>query len=131
MRQIARRYPFSTAFTALIWLICLVPIGQTPLGDVYLGDKWAHMIMYLLLSVVIAVEYTKRNKCFSLSHFLFAILAFPIITGGLIELAQAYLTFGNRSGEWLDWFSDCLGSLAASIICTPLAKCHAREKKDA
>lgn len=130
MYQIARKYPFSTATTLLIWIVCLIPISETPLTDISFGDKWAHVLMYLLLSVVIAFEFSYRNKKLRLGRFLIATLAFPILTGGLIELAQAYLTFGMRSGEWLDWVADCLGATVSSLICTPLAMYRAKARKD-
>ena len=46
--------------------------------------------------------------------------------GGLIELAQAYLTFGHRSGEWLDFAADGVGVLVGAAIGMLLARCRAK-----
>ena len=36
--------------------------------------------------------------------------------GGLIEILQSQCTNGNRSGEWLDFFADAMGSTIALLI---------------
>ena len=38
----------------------------------------------------------------------------PIALGGLIELAQMYLTT-NRSGEWADFAADSIGVLLGAV----------------
>ncbi len=46
--------------------------------------------------------------------------------GGLIELAQAYLTAGIRSGDWLDFAANSVGALLGAIIALPIARVIAR-----
>lgn len=41
---------------------------------------------------------------------------FPLLMGGLIEIAQATCTGGNRSGDWLDFLADGIGAVAATAI---------------
>ena len=114
-----------------IWVVCLIPIGEIPVTNLNLGDKWAHILMYLILSAVIIAEYAYRHRTIGWRQITIAALILPIIMGGLIELAQAYLTFGNRSGEMLDWIADSIGSAAASLIGIPLANCLSKARKAA
>ena len=39
----------------------------------------------------------------------------PILMSGIIELLQAYCTT-NRSGDWIDFFANILGIIAAAFI---------------
>ena len=50
----------------------------------------------------------------------------PSLMGGLIEILQAYCTGGNRSGEWLDFLADTIGSAIAFVIGILVAKYRAR-----
>ena len=128
--QIAKSYPFSTFLIIAIWVICLVPIGETPISHVELGDKWAHALMYMILSAVIIAEYAHRHRRVGWQRITLAALVMPIAMGAMIELAQAYLTFGHRSGEMLDWIADSIGSAISSFIGIPLASCLARWRRD-
>ncbi|MCD8306287.1 MAG: hypothetical protein LUC49_06490 [Prevotella sp.] len=49
-------------------------------------------------------------------------LATACAMGGLIELAQAYLTAGIRSGDWLDFAANAAGAALGAIIAFPLAR---------
>ena len=128
-----RRYPWSTALIVLIWVLCLVPaFPETPLNNVKLIDKWTHIVMYIGLCVVIWGEYFWRKgkeKPNWKRLFLFGFVA-PALMGGLIELAQAYCTFGRRSGEWMDWAADVVGVVVGCAIGILLAACRAKARKD-
>ena len=50
----------------------------------------------------------------------------PIIMGGLIEILQSYCTNGNRSGEWLDFLADAIGSTIAVLIGILLVRYRAK-----
>ena len=49
--------------------------------------------------------------------------------GGLVELAQAYLTT-YRSGDWFDALCNCLGVLLGCLIGILLERFRATEDKD-
>ena len=53
----------------------------------------------------------------------------PLLMGGLIELAQANCTGGNRSGDWLDFAANSIGVVAGNLIGMLLAKCFAKGRK--
>ncbi|MBQ8452963.1 MAG: hypothetical protein IJ539_04190 [Prevotella sp.] len=135
-----RRYPLTAALSVLIWIACMIPVPETPLSDVNMIDKWTHLVMFGTLSAVVLAERIKNEKkkasnhgqevaSFSWLHALLCSFLFAWCTGGLIELAQAHLTCGIRSGEWLDFFADGIGALLGLPIGILLAKCVARWKK--
>ena len=129
--RLAKLYPLSTLIIIAIWVVCLIPIGEMPIRTINIGDKWEHALMYLILSAVIIYEYAKRHKRMDWRKLIIASLVLPVVMGALVELAQAYLTFGHRSGEMLDWIADSIGSAIASIIGIPLASYLSKRSKDA
>ena len=159
-----KNYPLSSLLIVAIWVVCLIPIPETPLSDVNLIDKWTHFVMYGSLTSVIWFEYIRRHKQPLTRHYvtpspqgargevsnetskegyaqeivtsssplgermpagqmrgrmghalLIGGMLCPIIMGGLIELAQAYLTT-CRSGDVYDFFCNSLGVLLGCCI---------------
>ena len=113
-----RNYPLSSLLIVAIWVVCLIPVPETPLNDVNLIDKWTHFVMYGALTSVIWLEYIrkkKKEKTFHWKALLIGGMLCPIIMGGLIELAQAYLTT-CRSGDIYDFFCNSLGVVLGCLI---------------
>ena len=154
-----KNYPLSSLLVVAIWVVCLIPIPETPLSDVNLIDKWTHFVMYGSLTSVIWLEYIRRHKPLTRHYvtpspqrargevsnetskdgyaqeivtpssprgermpagqvrgrLLIGGVLYPIIMGGLIELAQAYLTT-CRSGDVYDFFCNSLGVLLGCCI---------------
>ena len=46
MKEYIKKYPISLFLVVAIWIICLIPIPETPLDDVPMIDKWTHFVMY-------------------------------------------------------------------------------------
>ncbi len=111
-----RRYPFSILIATAITVLSLIPVPEIRLAeDVPLMDKWAHMVMYGTLTMVIWVEYLRRHQTIKPWRlFLLGFLA-PIIMGGLLELMQAYLTT-CRSGDWIDFVANSIGVAIGSLL---------------
>ena len=125
-----RKYPVSLFLIAAIWTVCLIPIPETPLNDVPMMDKWTHFVMFGVLSLCIISEYVYRHrKPKGLSVALVGMLL-PFAMGGMIELAQAYCTGGNRSGDVMDWLADGIGVLIGAAIGSLLVYYRARARKD-
>ena len=127
-----RNYPFSCLVSAIIWIICLIPIPETLLDEVSFIDKWTHFVMYAFLTMTIWGEYAWKNKksrSFQWKNLLVGGVVCPIIMGGLVELAQAYLTT-CRSGDWMDAVCNALGVVIGVVICIPLANCRAIKDRD-
>ena len=117
MRKFILTYPFSILFAVFIWVICLIPIPETPLSDVRMIDKWTHIALYFIFSSVIGHEYFRANKKATPAQ----------LVGGLVEIVQATCTNGVRSGEWLDFFADAIGSTLALVMGFVFVKIRGRK----
>ena len=131
LKNIVKKYPATSFLIVVIWVICLLPIPENvPLGDVPMMDKWTHFVMYGTLCTVMWWEYLRRHERKNAGKlFLLAFLA-PIAMSGLIELAQAYLTNGNRSGDWLDFVANSIGVVLGNVIGILLAAYRAKVRRD-
>ena len=107
MTQFLKRYPFSCALLVAIWVVCLIPIPDIePLHGFNLLDKWTHFVMYGVFSFVVCYEHKRIS---------WHTIVLPILMGGMIELAQAYLTT-CRSGEWLDLLANSIGVVIGNTL---------------
>lgn len=109
-----RRYPITFLLAFAIVLLSLLPIPDVRMPvKVPLVDKWTHMVMYGVLTLVIWLEYIRAHRQMrGLRLLLLAFLA-PIAMGGALELMQAYLTT-CRSGEWLDFVANSIGAVVGA-----------------
>lgn len=130
MKEYIKKYPTSLFLVVAIWIICLIPIPETPLDDVPMIDKWTHFVMYGSLCSVIFAEYAKRHIQPNIKRLAIGGVLLPIIMGGLIELAQAYCTGGNRSGDWIDWIADSIGVMIGTAIGSLVVYLRAKARKD-
>lgn len=141
MQQIIEKiknYPISCTVIVAIWVVCMIPVPETPLDKVALIDKWTHFVMYGILTLCIWWEYTgkhkrqywdilkryRKSRNFHWKDLLIGGMLCPMIMGCLVELAQAYLTT-CRSGDWFDALCNALGVLLGSLIGTLLVKYRA------
>ena len=125
-----RKYPVSLFLIAAIWTVCLIPIPETPLNDVPMIDKWTHFVMFGVLSLCIISEYVYRHRKPKGWDVALVGMLLPFAMGGMIELAQAYCTGGNRSGDVMDWLADGIGVLIGAAIGSLLVYYRARARKD-
>lgn len=135
MKTILRQYPLTILLALVIWVVCLIPVPETPLNEISFIDKWTHFVMYAVLTLVLLYEHRRalrsnvnaatatdrsdvnaatagHKKSNSGSAWL---LLLPISQGCLVELAQAYLTT-CRSGDWFDALCNTLGVLIGAGI---------------
>lgn len=117
-----KKQPLSVILITVIWVLCMIPVPETPLNDVALIDKWTHFAMYGTLVTTIMAEYGRRTKNIHWQRLLTGGVLMPVVMGGLVELAQAYLTNGVRSGDWLDFVANSCGCLLGCLIGIPLAR---------
>ncbi len=120
------RYPLSSLLVAVIWIICLIPVPETPLSDVALIDKWTHIAMYFVLGMVLWAEYLFRHKRVCRQRVILMAWLAPVVMGGLIEFVQGTCTGGTRSGDWLDFLANAMGCTLVLPIGILLAKCFAK-----
>lgn len=111
-----KAYPLSLLCITAILLLSMLPFPHIKLAEnVPLADKWTHMVMYGGLSLCIWGEYLHSHKFLDGRRLLLFGILSPILLGGILELAQAYLTT-TRSGEWLDLAADAIGTVIGAVI---------------
>lgn len=125
-QHILTKYSFSCIIVIGTWILCFMTIPETPLSSVRFIDKWTHSLIYLVLGLSISLEYLRNTKQPSPKFIVVWVWLIPIIMGGLIEILQSYCTNGNRSGEWLDFFADAIGSTIAMLIGILLVRYRAK-----
>lgn len=128
MFQYVKKQPLSCLLVLAIWVLCLIPVPETPLDDVSFIDKWVHLVMYGALVFVIILEYARAHTSWSWPRLIVGGLFLPVVMGGLVELAQAYLTMGVRSGDWLDFAANSCGALLGFAMAVPAAKLFSRRR---
>lgn len=131
-----KHQPLSVLLIVVIWVVCMIPVPETPLDNVAFMDKWTHFVMYGTLTTCIWVEYTLRhrrnlhkrvrpscvNSLFNCRLFVGGFVL-PVLMGGAIELAQAYLTT-CRSGDWLDFLCNSIGVVLGCAVGTMYKKIY-------
>lgn len=127
---IIRSYPLSCLCILLIWILCLIPIPETPLSGVSMIDKWTHIVMFGGLSVLLWVEYGLHHHRIDRLRTLAGAVLMPLLLGGLVEMAQATCTGGNRNGDWLDFWADTIGVAMGTFIGILLARWLSRRNTD-
>ncbi|MBM6992147.1 MAG: VanZ family protein [Prevotella sp.] len=124
-----KTYPFSCLCVVCIWILCLIPIPDTPLNNITMVDKWTHFVMYGGLCTLLWAEYGFRHRRIDKGKTFFYAFVMPLVLGGLIEIVQATCTGGNRSGDIMDFWADAIGVVLGMIIGIPLALILSRRNK--
>lgn len=127
--HLAKNYPVSCFYIAIIWVLCFADIPQTPLDNVTLIDKWVHIAMYAGTCATIWYEYERRHKALQWQRLVLLAWMAPIMMSGLIEVLQEYCTGGRRSGDWLDFAANAIGATLGAAIGILLARCRARRNR--
>lgn len=130
LRHLFAAYPVSWCCIIVIWVLCLIPLPETPLSEVRFFDKWTHLVFYGGLCTVIWTEYGRCHAAIGWRRALCGAIVAPLIMGALIEVAQAYCTFGIRNGDFIDWIADAVGVALGQATGIPLAHWLARRNKD-
>lgn len=105
-----RTYPLTALEVPVIWVLCLMPVPETPLQDVPFVDKWTHVVMYAGLCGTFWTEHLLRGSALLSGRILLLAMLLPAGMSGALELLQAYATT-CRSGEWLDFLANTAGVL--------------------
>ncbi|MGM9675352.1 MAG: VanZ family protein [Bacteroidaceae bacterium] len=118
-----KEHPLSITIVCLITILSLMKVPEIEMAeDMPLFDKWAHMVMYGTLSITVWAEHVRRHRRQASHAFLFVwSLIVPILIGGAMELAQAYLTT-VRSGDWMDFLANSIGAGIAYLLGAILLK---------
>ena len=116
IHYLVRTYPLSCCLAAGIWVLCLMPVPETPLSHVTLADKWAHMSMYAVMCLLAWTEYLRGHTVLRKKRLFIGAWLAPVLMSGLIEIAQATCTGGRRSGDWLDFAANAAGATLGLLI---------------
>ena len=108
MSRLILRYTVSWLLIVAILLACFLPVPETEMDDVHFIDKWVLILMYLVLSSRLWIEYLSSHAHFDSLKLCVGAIVLPIVLSGLIELGQAYCTT-TRSGDWLDFLANVTG----------------------
>lgn len=114
MISILKTYPLTLLTVAAICYLSFFTPPQTELDNISNIDKLVHTCMYGGLSIIIWLEYLRKQDTICWKRFIPISVVFPIMMSGIIELLQAYFTT-NRSGEWLDFAANSFGVVLAFI----------------
>ena len=115
MIQFIKKYPLSLLVIAAILFLSLFNPPKTKLDTVTNFDKIAHLCMYGGLELIIWIEYLRHHDNLNWLKILLLGIIFPIVLGGLMEIAQMQLTT-KRSGEMADFIADTIGVVVGATI---------------
>jgi VanZ family protein len=62
MKTILRQYPLTILLALAIWVVCLIPVPETPLNEISFIDKWTHFVMYAVLTLVMLYEHRRASR---------------------------------------------------------------------
>lgn len=122
MKRIYRflaHYPLTLLCVAAVWYLSLYRVQPPPVQLFSWFDKLVHFCMYAGISTLFWLEYGRCHKTAGTKNVLLGAVLAPVLMGGLVELAQAYLTT-YRTGDWSDFLANALGVLAASAMCAAI-----------
>ena len=127
MLRILFDYRLTGMLSLIILTFCLITVPKTTLSQVDNIDKIAHFVFFFGLALVAWWESAGRKVKHLGFWIRFLLIGCATIgLGGLIEVLQATCTGGRRSGEWLDFVADGIGSTLALLIGILLAKYYAK-----
>lgn len=133
--DILRCYPFSWICVTVIWVLCLIPMPETPLDSISMIDKWTHFVMYGGLCAVVWTEHAFNRPTINKRFLRTWAFIIPLLMGGLIEVVQATCTGGQRSGDVVDWLADGIGVLIGQglgmLLARAVASCRKGRKEGA
>lgn len=123
-----KRHFWTLVASVAIIIASLIPIPEIkPLEDIPLMDKWTHFVMYGGLACAAWFDIHHSKKQVPTTGKLLLAIAYPILLGGLMELAQAYLTT-CRNGDWLDFIANTIGAVIAIPIGAVIKRLLARHQ---
>lgn len=125
-----KQYTLSFICMVVIWILCLVPIPETPLSQINMVDKWTHIVMFGGWCTVLWLEYGLHHQVINMKRTIPYAIILPILMGGLIEIVQQTCTGGNRSGDFIDFIADAIGVALGAAIGIPLALMISKRNKD-
>ena len=108
-KKLIYKHFFCLPIAVAVSILSLAPMPEIKMAQqVPLADKWAHMLMYCVLSMAFWFEHLHKHDKPIYSQLFLGGIILPILMGGVIELMQAHLTT-CRNGDWLDFVANSIG----------------------
>lgn len=109
-------FPLTLTVVVVITYLSFFTPPPTRLDDVVGIDKVFHTIMYAGFAAVLLLERWRLYRSAVRALSALWVVVFPASFGGLMELGQAYLSGGRRSGDWWDFAFNTAGSVLVYLI---------------
>lgn len=113
--MLLRHYPLTSLWFVFIYIVCLIPVPETPLSGVIGFDKIVHTLLWMTASLLIWFEWGRAPREWKPRWTWTLTIALPVLASGSIELLQAYATT-CRSGDWWDFLFNSAGVLLAALL---------------
>lgn len=114
-----RTYPLTLLCVSAVWYLSMYRITPPPFHVFSWFDKLVHCAMYCGISALVWTEYGRSHRKARVGSVIVGAFLAPIAMGGLVELAQAYLTT-YRSGDWFDFLANSVGVILATLVAVPV-----------
>jgi VanZ family protein len=112
-----KKFWISILLCATILFLCFMKTTSLPAPPIVDFDKIVHLLMFLGLSGCIFFDNTSYlRKQISRRRIILGSFLFSTMLSGSIEILQEYCT-SYRSGDWLDFLADGMGSFIGALIC--------------
>lgn len=122
MIWLMKKHWISLVISLVILWGCFSNMSSMPEVPMTDFDKLVHFLMFLGLGGCIYFENSSFfRRAITRRRILLGTFFFPLIFSGLIELGQEYLS-PFRSGDWMDFLWDFIGSILALAICLVINK---------
>ncbi|MDR0413598.1 MAG: VanZ family protein [Dysgonamonadaceae bacterium] len=126
--KVIKKYGLSILLCLVILVLCFMNVSALPEAPMTDFDKVAHFVMFLGLSGVVFFDNTLYLKLrTSCRRIVLGSFLFPTLFSGVIELMQEHFTV-NRSGDWMDFVFDAIGSSVGLAICLIINRRLGKEK---
>lgn len=109
-----KQYGMTIVATVVIFFLCFAPpptFEKAPTFSYSNADKIIHFLMFSVLGFVFYHNFQQNQNRFSKTTALLICLAYPALIGLFTELVQD-IFIPLRSGDFIDWLFDLLGTLA-------------------
>ena len=110
LKKIIASYWKSIIIIVVIIYLSFAPpstFKEVPTFEIPNLDKIIHFCVYSVLSFFLNFDFSKSTSS-KKQLFIWICFVFPIILGGLIEIAQQQF-FAPRTAEWIDFISNSVG----------------------
>jgi Predicted integral membrane protein len=111
----ASKYKKRARFLAMLWtllifVLCLLPGNELPDVQLPFVDKWAHLVLFGIFTLLWLFANPSRNP-----RYLLLLLLITVFMGWLVEYIQGHFVPG-RSQDQMDTLADAIGGAIGIAI---------------